>query len=220
MPLLRRAEVSIRYMFIIGDKDEHGEVKKAPIVVDGWPMVARVEINKPKYRVQGVKDVSIYIDATQWEEMVAVTDEVDASGKLDDVRLDAILFDCLWSIVVQTEESMPLFGEPAIKSDEAGRPVLALRRHDYRAQGFHATAEKYGLDAPGIRAIALMAGRYRSLVAPFVAPGPAKTPATPLIDDRPEAAPEIDAKPRRAPRSRQVAGSDGPATIPMGPGEG
>lgn len=166
MPEVVRAGVSIRYVFAAGDKDKDGDVASPPLKSQGWPLVWKAEVNKPKFKCQGLTDVTIFIDSDVWEHIEGSADvDPDASDSAES-RLDAILFDALWSIVVAVDDRTPLFDDkPPVLRDADGRPVVSLRRSDFRAEGYHATVEKYGEDSASGRAVAAVARRYPKLSA-------------------------------------------------------
>lgn len=200
--LLVRAEVRIGWVFVRGDRDENGEVKSPAMVDKGWPLQWEAKVNPPKYRVQGVADVTVFLDQDRWDELAELEDArltppYEATPAL---QMDAILFDALFAIVVQVEPGLPLFDRddaprPVIKSDEAGRPLIKTRRADFRVEGYGETVERYGRAAASARSLAIVAGRYRTIVNSIIdlsarepiAPAPAPASASlPYPDPEPD----------------------------------
>lgn len=102
----------------------HGGLK-----LRGWPAYATVKANSLKDRVAGLADVRILIDADRW-------------GGLSPNRQQAIIHHELHHVIIRQDDT------GGVLTDDANRPKVKLRQHDFESGGFSAIAQRYGEDAP------------------------------------------------------------------------
>jgi hypothetical protein len=117
---IRKADVSITYLFAA---NEEGPA----LVHAGWPAKAIVKINSLRDRVAGLKDVTICLDGggDGWKEWTKQH------------RL-AVLDHELHHIEVRKNKV------GAFMYDDANRPKIRLRKHDFQFGGFHLMASRHG----------------------------------------------------------------------------
>jgi hypothetical protein len=94
----------------------------------GYPAAATIKINSYEKRVEGMADATMTIDKEAWEE-------------LSEESQIALLDHELQHIDVRRNKA------GAIKYDDANRPCLRLRKHDFQIGGFHSVAKRHGVDA-------------------------------------------------------------------------
>lgn len=119
-PRLDEAGVTVEVRWqIAGDGEEHA------IKVKGYPALATIAITPLKYRCLNVADAQIDIDRAKWVDM-------------DDDRRKALIDHELYHLeLVEDEET----GE--VKRDDADRPKLRIRPHDWEIGGFDAIAQRH-----------------------------------------------------------------------------
>lgn len=100
----------------------------------GWPCKALVKINSLRDRVAGLSDCLILLDEDGWREW---------SAKHQLAVMDHELFHVL---VCRNKVG-------AIKYDDANRPKLKLRPHDFECTGFHAIARRHGAHSVEVQGI-------------------------------------------------------------------
>jgi len=100
------------------------------IKLHGYPCQAIISIVPYKQRVDKRADVEIVIDAKNWDELTQ-----PQQVALLDHEITHLEFD----VDMQTG---------IVKTDDAGRPKLRLKLHDYQVGGFREIALRYGDDAP------------------------------------------------------------------------
>lgn len=98
------------------DEGEDGEVEPA-LKHHGYPAVALVRVVPYRDRVAGMPDAQILLDAQHWDEA-------------DDDRRTAILDHELYHLELQYTRKGQL------KTDDARRPKLKLKPHDWQLGGF------------------------------------------------------------------------------------
>lgn len=98
------------------------------IMHNGWPAKALVRINNLRDRVAGLADVTILLDGENWEEW-------------SEEHQRAILDHELFHILVCRNQA------GAIRYDDANRPKLRLKPHDFVVAGFHEMARRHGEDS-------------------------------------------------------------------------
>lgn len=102
-----------------------------PIRVAGVPVSAKVSVIPYKQRVDKRADVEFFIDADHWDNAT-------------EPQQRALLDRCITYIDIDKDEL------GSVKTDDAGRPKLALKICDWNLSGFKAIAERYGADAPEV----------------------------------------------------------------------
>jgi hypothetical protein len=131
-PDLAEAEVRISAFFAWPGKDGGPAVK-----LHGYPCAAVVKINaNPKARMDGLPDATITIDGPDW------------AGVWDDDQKRALIDHELHHVLVVRDKKT---GE--IKSDDAGRPKLAMKLHDWTLGGFDAIAKRHGKAAFEVQSV-------------------------------------------------------------------
>lgn len=98
------------------------------VKVHGYPAYACVSIIPYKQRVDKRADVEIIVDAKAWED-------------LTDRRRRALLDHEITHVEVVRDS------HGFIKTDDLGRPKLALKNHDWQLGGFRVIAQRYQEDA-------------------------------------------------------------------------
>lgn len=118
---LREAEVTVLYLFANSGENDDGPPLKAP---GGWPALAKIKVNSLRDRVSGLADATCMIDQRRWEEM-------------EEKERKSLLHHELLHLQVQVKDGK-------IRRDDAGRPKLRLRLHDFQIGGFDEIVERYG----------------------------------------------------------------------------
>lgn len=126
-PAIIEADVTIHYLFA---RREDGPA----IVHGGYPAKALVRKNSLRDRVAGLKDVTILIDESGWQDWS------------DDHRR-AVLDHELYHVEVRRDES------GAIQYDDANRPKIKLRPHDFQFGGFHEMARRHKAESAEVQAV-------------------------------------------------------------------
>lgn len=140
-PDLVNAQVSVSFIF--------AKNTEAPaIMANGYPAFAQVKINGLKERVEGLRDARILIDEDQWEE---ASDETKA----------AVLDHELQHLEPQRDQRGDW------KRDDAGRPKLRLRKHDFQLGGFLIISKRHGLDAVEVQAVRAIQTKWEQMELPF-----------------------------------------------------
>ena len=170
-PLIAKAGVKIKYLSVYAKEgNPDGPPAAPPLKKDGRPVIAMIELNKPKHVAQGLPDATVLIDQDRWDEYAEAADEFKAAngghsaGKMLELLYDSILYSLLWSIVIEVDDETPLFDEASIAIGDNGRPIIKVRRPDFRIDGFHAVIEKYGESCMEMRGLASAFGLYRSIL--------------------------------------------------------
>ena len=101
----------------------------AQLKCGGYPALAFVKINSLKHRIKGLKDSEITLDGQIWE-------------TLTEKQRRAILDHELHHLKICLDK------DGGVKYDDAGRPKLSLRRHDYQMGWFREVALRHGPDSP------------------------------------------------------------------------
>ena len=130
-PDLAHAEINIGVLVALSDNDDGH-----PLKVGGWPCEARVSVVSLKNRALGCPDALIEIDGSVWRE-------------LNDGQRAALLHHEIHHI----ELAEPGKEDEGHRTDDLGRPVVKLRKHDYQCGGFREIHELYGDDSPERRGL-------------------------------------------------------------------
>lgn len=113
-------------VIVVDDVDgDGGRTGRPALKLHGVAALAIVKINSLKDRVEGKADATIFIDGTHW-------DQCEQPQKV------AILDHELHHLLLVVDE------EGRIVADDAGRPKLKMRPHDFQVGWFHAIAERHG----------------------------------------------------------------------------
>lgn len=129
-PDLIEADVTVKYLFARSDGDNDSPA----LTHGGYPASAVVRINNLQKRVEGLTDASIAIDQEAWED-------------LSHEERTALLDHELHHLEVKRNKAK------AVKYDDANRPCLKMRKHDWQHGGFYAIAKRYGEAALDVQAI-------------------------------------------------------------------
>jgi hypothetical protein len=124
---IREAEVT--YDFLMARNPEGPAVK-----LHGYDCTAIIKINSYKDRVQGKADCTIVVDESEWDRM----------GREE--REGLLHHEFLHLEVVRDKTKDKKTGAVTVhgpKTDDAGRPKLKMRLHDFQVGIFKETAEKY-----------------------------------------------------------------------------
>lgn len=120
-----------------------------PITHNGWPALALAKITSLRDRVAGLADALIVIDAEQWEDWT------------EEKRI-AILDHELHHLEVRRNKA------GAVKYDDANRPKLRIRPHDFQFGGFHVMAERHGESSAEVDAVTSITRRWVQMELPFL----------------------------------------------------
>lgn len=103
----------------------------APLKLHGYPCLAVVKVTPYRQRVQGIQDAVITLDGPAWERAT----EAERIALLDHelTHLELIRDD-----------------DGAVKTDDALRPRLKCRLHDWNLGGFEVIARRHGDAAPEV----------------------------------------------------------------------
>jgi len=139
--------------------DANGDEKGPAVKLHGYPCTAIVRIVPYLQRVKGAGDAEIVIDDLRWDELS--TEEQDA---LIDHEIEHI----------ELKVSSKRKDQGAIMRDDADRPKLRLRSHDFRLEGFDSIIRRHGNAALEWQAYEKLATgtdcRVRQLWLPYVEP--------------------------------------------------
>lgn len=123
---LETNEVTINTLFAYPRVDKRGKALEAAITVQRYPAIACIKITSYKDRVKGMADAEMLIDHAWWINH-------------DEEQCKAVIDHELTHLVVATDK----YDRP--KRDQAGRPVLKIRLHDYQIGLFHGVARRHGV---------------------------------------------------------------------------
>jgi hypothetical protein len=129
-PELDRAKARIGAVMAHPSLDGDGEPTGPAVTLHGEPCLATIRINRQKDRVDGKPDATITIDAEAWKEMA------DEPG--GEARMRALIDHELYHLIVQVDED-----SGRAKTDDQGRPLFKMRKHDWTFAGFRVIAERH-----------------------------------------------------------------------------
>ena len=112
------------FMASNGDKESHEPAVK----LHGYPCYATIGIIPYKQRVDKRADAEITIDESKWKDMPETQQRALLDHEITHLE------------VVRDEDGF-------LKTDDAGRPKLKMRLHDWQLGGFRVIAQRYGADA-------------------------------------------------------------------------
>lgn len=147
---LTEARVEVKPLFCRA-YDRDGEAIPA-IKSSGQAKVARIKITSLEDRVRGLGDAKLLIDGNKWE-------RIGHNARL--ALLDHEL------------EHLEINGEDL---DDAGRPKLKLKHHDWEVSGFDEVIKRQGENAIEFQGAAKLRERFAQLLLPF--PGENQAPAS------------------------------------------
>lgn len=138
---LTEARVEVKPLFCRA-YDRHGEAIPA-IKISGQAVIAKIKIVSLEDRVRGLGDAKLLIDANRWERMG------------HNARL---------ALLDHELEHLEIKGDDL---DDAGRPKLKIRHHDYMVAGFDAVAKRQGENSIEVQGAAALRERFAQLLLPF-----------------------------------------------------
>ena len=145
---LVEVELTCTVMMAWAAKDDHGEPLAPALKHHGWPVAGYIKINNPKDRAEGKNDVTIFLDADQWE---ALSEESQR----------ALIGHELYHLIVRRDK------DDNVMSDDVGRPKLKMRPHDWELTGFEEIARRYGNDALEVQEFRAVVGQHGQLLMPW-----------------------------------------------------
>lgn len=98
------------------------------ITFKGWPAKALCRLNPLRDRVAGLTDCTILIDAQWW----GLAPERERAAVIDHEL---------------THINVCRYRVGNVRYDDANRPKLELRKHDFELCGFHAMVERHGVNS-------------------------------------------------------------------------
>jgi hypothetical protein len=122
-PELLEAGATVDTIFAFDDKGGF------PVKTNGYPSAANIKISNLKSRVKGALDAEIVIDR-------------DAFNAMNELQREALLDRELYRLVVVRDK------EGLIKTDDAGRVKLKIKKFDYMLGWFKEIAERHGENSP------------------------------------------------------------------------
>jgi hypothetical protein len=124
-PELVEAQVTIEAVMAFDDKGGY------PVKANGYPALACIRINSLKNRVKGFADAEITIDKNAYD-------------ALNNPQKIALLDHELYHLLVVRDK------EGNIKTDDANRSKLRLKKHDYQMGWFKEIAARHGENSPEV----------------------------------------------------------------------
>lgn len=124
-PELVEANVTIGTIFAFDDKGGF------PVKTNGYPSAANIKISNLKSRVKGEPDAEIVIDK-------------EAYNSMSETQKKALLDRELYRLVVVRDK------EGNIKTDDAERAKLKIKKFDYMLGWFREIAQRHGSDSPEV----------------------------------------------------------------------
>ncbi len=124
-PDLEEGQVTIESIFAYDNKGGF------PVKAGGYPALACIKVNNLKNRVKGFADAEITIDAEAFKAMT-------------DPQKIALLDHELYHVLVVRDK------EGNIKTDDANRSKLRLKKHDYQMGWFKEIAQRHGENSPEV----------------------------------------------------------------------
>lgn len=128
-PHLKELGVAVDVLVAHAARDKEGRPKGPAVKLHGVACLATIQVTSLKDRVAGLGDCRIVLDADRWDD-------------LDDARRRALIDHELTHLVPQLD------AEGGPKTDDAFRPCLKLRTHDFDLGGFWSVVERHKAAAP------------------------------------------------------------------------
>lgn len=150
-PDLVKAGVTVNALFAYAKKGD-------AVKLHGYPCHAVVKKNSPRDRVQGLCDATITIDQDSWEDL----DEAEREALIDH-ELHHLVVEPIGSIEEEDDRGRKTV-RVVYKTDDAHRPVIRLRLHDWQLGGFRAIAERHGGSALEVQAFRNATDTFRQQV--------------------------------------------------------
>lgn len=134
----------VRLCILMASNDDR-ESDDPPVKCHGYPAAAVISVIPYKQRVDKRADAEIIIDAKAWDD-------------LTEPQQRALLDHEITHLEIQRDD------QGFIKTDDAGRPKLALKLHDWQLGGFRSIAERYRHDALEVMAARQFDTNYGDVV--------------------------------------------------------
>lgn len=128
---LSEAAVRITYMIAWPCLDESGSPMEDAITKGGMKCLGLTRKNATRHRKEGLADATITLDGPYWD-----LAETEQRRSLLDHELQHI------AVVPDGQNDK---GEAVYKRDNAGRPIIKLRKHDLEIGWFKACAVRHGV---------------------------------------------------------------------------
>ena len=122
---LHNAGVTVDAMFAYDANGEH------PVKHGGYPALAYIKITSLKNRIKGMADAEITIDG-------------DAYNAMNELQRIALIDHELHHLIIARDK------EDNIKFDDASRPKLKIRKHDYQMGWFRDIAIRHKENSPEV----------------------------------------------------------------------
>lgn len=124
-------EVTIAIIFAFAPPDANGEPTGPAILLNGYPCDAVTRVVPYRWRVLGLEDAVIEIDAHYWDE----SEKGERLALLDH----------------ELTHIEPIFKDGMIALDAASRPRLVMRKHDHQFGWFDEVAERHGINSGEVK---------------------------------------------------------------------
>lgn len=138
---LTEAGVAIDVLLVHAARDQNDEPKGSALDHNGYPAAAVVKILSLEQRVAGRGDAEMVIDGDKWDEW-------------SDAELDSLLDHELEHLELVIDK------DGAVVRDDADRPKLKMRRHDWQHGGFYSIAKRHKEDAFEVQAVTAVAKEF------------------------------------------------------------
>lgn len=122
---LHEAGVTVDAVFAFNENGDH------PVKFGGYPALAVIKINSLKNRIKGAMDAEITIDR-------------DAYNAMNELQRVALIDHELHHLIIARDK------EDNVKFDDASRPKLKMRKHDYQMGWFRDIALRHKDNSPEV----------------------------------------------------------------------
>ena len=148
-PDLLACELDVTAIFAMPNRNDDGEIVRPAISVRGYQALATIKQLSLKDRVAGRGDVELLVDGEAW-------------SKMTKKRRIALLDHEFFHLEVQRD------ADNQVKSDDIGRPLFKMRKHDIQIGWFDAIVQRHGdYSQEAIQAKDLFEGARHQLYFPF-----------------------------------------------------
>lgn len=130
---LKEAGVEIDLLLAHAPRDKNDDATGHAVTHGGYPAMATIKVTSLKDRVAGLGDAVMIVDG-------------DACDEWTDAEVDALLDHELTHLEITIDD------KGAVVRDDAGRPKLKCRKHDWQIGGFAEIAKRHKENAPEVKA--------------------------------------------------------------------
>lgn len=116
-----------------------GENQQHALLLHGWPCLAVVKINSYKDRVRGLSDVMITVDGHRWSTL-----NIHERVALIDHELQHLQLKLGADVMSKQPDGTYILKPGAVTRDDADRPKLKMRPHDWEIGGFDLIVARHG----------------------------------------------------------------------------